>query len=68
MQRPTDEQWKTVKHILRYLRATMDYGIHLNKAIELSLIGFSNVDWGSNPDDRRSVSGHCVFFGNNIVS
>ncbi|KAL6331208.1 hypothetical protein AAG906_009636 [Vitis piasezkii] len=68
MQRPTDEQWKTVKRILRYLRATMDYGIHLNKAVELSLIGFSNADWGSNPDDRRSVLGHCVLFGNNIVS
>ena len=68
MQRPTDEQWKTVKRILRYLRATMDYGIHLNKVVELSLIGFSNADLGSNPDDRRSVLGHCVLFGNNIVS
>ena len=34
----------------------------------MSLIRFSNVDWGSDPDDRRSVSGHYVFFGNNIVS
>ncbi|RVW72812.1 Retrovirus-related Pol polyprotein from transposon RE1 [Vitis vinifera] len=68
MQRPTDEHWKVVKRILRYLRATMDYGIHLKKVVELSSIGFSYADWGSNPDDRRSVSGHCVFFGNNIVS
>ena len=66
MQRPT--HWKAVKCILRYLRATMDYGIHLKKAIELSLIRFSDADWGLNPDDSRSVSSHCVFFGNNIVS
>ncbi|RVW60450.1 Retrovirus-related Pol polyprotein from transposon RE2 [Vitis vinifera] len=63
-----NEHWKAVKHILRYLRATMDYGIHLKKAIELSLIRFSDADWGLNPDDSRSVSSHCVFFGNNIVS
>ncbi|KAL6336283.1 hypothetical protein AAG906_014452 [Vitis piasezkii] len=68
MQRLTNEHWKAVKCILRYLRATMDYDIHLKKAVELSLVGFSDADWGSNPDDRRSVSGHCVFFGNNIVS
>lgn len=68
MQRPTDEHWKAVKRIPRYLRATMDYGIHLKKAAELSLIGFSDADWGSDPNDGRSVSGHCVFFGNNIVS
>lgn len=68
MQRPTDERWKVVKCILRYLRATMDYGIHLKKAVELSLIGFFYANWGSDPNDRRLVSGHCVFFGNNIVS
>ena len=68
MQRPTDEHWKAVKRILRYLRATMDYDIHLKKTAELSLIGFSDADWGLDPDDRQSVLGHCVFFGNNIVS
>ena len=68
MQRPTHRHWKAVKCILRYLRATMDYDIHLKKVVELSLVGFSDADWGSDPDDRQSVSGHCVFFGNNIVS
>ena len=63
MQRPTNEHWKAVKRILRYLRATMDYGIHLKKVVELSSIGFSYADWGSDPDDRRSVSGHCILFG-----
>ena len=68
MQRATDEHWKAVKRILRYLRATMDYGIHLKKATELSLVGFFYADWGSDLADRRSVSGHHVFFGNNVVS
>ena len=44
MQRPTHRHWKAVKCILRYLRATMDYDIHLKKVVELSLVGFSAVD------------------------
>ena len=55
MQRPIDEHWKIVKRILRYLRVTKDYSIHLKKVIELSLVGFSDVDWGSDPNDKRSI-------------
>ena len=33
MQKPTNEHWKTIKRIFRYLRATMDYGIHLKKKL-----------------------------------
>ena len=50
MKKPTNEHWKAIKLILRYLRATMDYGIHLKKAVKLSLVGFSSVNWGLNPD------------------
>lgn len=34
----------------------------------MQLLGFCDVDWASNPDDRRSISGVCVYFGPNVVS
>ena len=49
--KPTNEHWKVVKRILRYLRATMDYDIHLKKGSKLSLVGFSYAKWGSDPND-----------------
>lgn len=34
----------------------------------LNLEGFSNPDWASNVDDRRSTSSNCVFLGNNLLT
>ena len=31
-------------------------------------MGYSDVDWGMDPDDKRSTSGYCVFLGGNLIS
>ncbi|KAL6315474.1 hypothetical protein AAG906_000766 [Vitis piasezkii] len=35
---------------------------------QLDLVGFSDADWASCPDNGRFTSGYCVFFGGNLVS
>lgn len=32
------------------------------------MVAYSDADWASNVDDRRSVAAYCVFIGNNLVS
>lgn len=64
---PLDTHWKAVKRILRYLSGTIDYGLQI-KASDFKLCGFSDSDWASDVDDRRSTTGYCVFFGGNLVS
>ena len=34
----------------------------------MTLTAFSDVDWATGPDDRKSTRGYCVFLGNNIIS
>ena len=68
MQNPLESYWKSIKRILRHLSGTLDYGLHLRRSSQLNLVGFCDADWATNPYDRRSTSGYCVFLGENLVS
>ncbi|KAH9746928.1 retrovirus-related pol polyprotein from transposon RE1 [Citrus sinensis] len=60
--------WQACKRVLRYLQCTATYGIQFYNSKSFSLTAFSDADWGSDPDDRRSVGGYCIFLGSNLVS
>ncbi|KAG8485720.1 hypothetical protein CXB51_019072 [Gossypium anomalum] len=68
MHRPLDQHFKAVKRILRYLQSTIEYGLHFTTAVSLDLVGFSDANWGTDVDDRRSTIGFCVFLGGNPVA
>lgn len=68
MHSPTILHWQMVKRILRYLKGTMDHGLFLHRPTHLGIHGFADADWASDPDDRKSTSGFCVFFGGNLIS
>ena len=57
-----------MKRVLRYLQGSVEYGIHLKPSTSLALTAYSDVDWGSCPHDRKSVSGVCVYFGDSLIS
>lgn len=65
---PLDTHYKAVKRILRYLKGTLQHGLVLKRSPNLSLTGFSDADWGGDPDDRRSITGYCVFLGANAIT
>ena len=70
MQQPLADHWRAVKRILRYVAGTLDFGLHIRRqpVADLSLVGFSDADWASDGDDRKSTSGVCVFLGSNLVA
>ena len=63
MERPREDHMAAVKHILRYIAGTVEFGLvfprHGNK--ELHLVGFSDSDLGVDVDDRKSTTG-IIFF------
>lgn len=57
---PKAENLVAAKHVLRYLKGTVDYKLCYKKTDEdLSLIAFSDSDWASSMEDRRSTTGYC---------
>ena len=68
MHAPTEGHWAAVKRILRYLKGTSSFGLHLTRDFFLSLHGFTDVDWAGNIDDRKSTGGYIVFLGTTPIS
>lgn len=64
---PTEEQWVTVKHVLRYLKGTAEKGLSFrrNNCEKLGIQAYSDADWAADTCDRRSTTGYCVSLSQN---
>lgn len=67
LDKPTDKLWKAAKRILRYVNQTKDLGITFKKGSG-GLVSYSDADWASDKDSRKSVSGLIVFYNGNPIS
>ena len=65
---PNPEHWTAVKRVFRYLNGTQDLGIVYKRNAEINLDGYTDADWGSNPVDRKSISGYIFLIGNSPVT
>ncbi|TYK29397.1 Retrovirus-related Pol polyprotein from transposon TNT 1-94 [Cucumis melo var. makuwa] len=65
---PTVDHWAAVEQILCYLKAASGRGILYKDHGHTKVKCFSDADWVGSREDRRSISGYCVFVGGNLVS
>jgi len=59
--------WQTVKRIMRYIRGTTDL-VLCYQGRDLKLRGYSDVDWGGNPNESKSTSGYVFTLGGAVIS
>ena len=57
-----------VKRIIKYVSGTCDYGLFYSKESNLSLVGYLDLDWASNADDRKSTTSGCFYVGANLIA
>jgi len=68
MQVPRTPHLDGVRHTLRYVSATADYGLFYEASTELQVHGYIDVDWAGTISDRRSTSGFMFSFGSAAIT
>jgi hypothetical protein len=68
MQCPHESHWKAAKRILRYVRGTVQFGIHYSSGGTPSLVGYTDFDWAGDPDERKSTAGYVFTLGSGPIS
>jgi hypothetical protein len=67
MESPRQEHMAAIKHILRYVAGTLDFGLFYPRGNggDLGILGYSDSDMAGDVDDTKSTSGMIFFLGDN---
>ena len=64
---PGRAHWEAAKRVLRYLKGTRGWRLKLGGS-QPQIQGYTDADWGSDRDDRRSIGAYIVKIGCGAVS
>ena len=66
---PTDIHWKAALYVLKYLKGCPSKGLFFEKnSSPISITAYSDSDWATCTDTRRSLTGYCIFMGTSLIS
>ena len=69
LNKPRVSHWKAVKHVLSYIKGTLDLGLEFGgPEASLQVVGYADADFAMDEDTSRSVSGRAFIFGGAAVS
>ena len=68
MVNPRDIHFIEEKHVMRYLKGTLDYWLRYASSGEIKLHGYIDLDWGRTAKDRKITSGCCFSMGSCMIS
>ncbi|CAA7046909.1 unnamed protein product [Microthlaspi erraticum] len=64
----TDVHLNAAHKILRYLKNNPGQGLFYSASSTVCLNAFSDADWGTDSESRRSITGYCVYLGKSLIT
>ena len=65
---PRNVHFIAAKHVLRYLKGTVDYGLKYDATQKIKLHSYVDSDWAGSATDRKRTSGCCLSLGFGMIS
>jgi hypothetical protein len=65
---PLRVQFVAAKHVMRYLKGTLDYGLCYTGDHDFRLYGYTDSDWAGNATDMKNTSRSCFSLGSAMTS
>lgn len=65
---PTRRHWNGIKHILRYLRGSIDLGLFYPNESKQDLVGYADAGYLSDPHNGKSQTGYVFTYGGTAIS
>lgn len=67
MQEPGRPHLHDVRRVLKYVKATMDFGISFKREKSLKLMGFCDANYDGDPNTRRSTTSYMFMLGQGVI-
>jgi Reverse transcriptase (RNA-dependent DNA polymerase) len=69
MSNPGEVHWKLLKHLLRYIKGTVNLGLFYHaKSPPCKLLGYTDSSYADCPDTGRSTLAYAFFYGQSVLS
>jgi hypothetical protein len=68
LEQPRQVHLVATKHVLRYLKGTLDRALWYRSDHDFGLYGYSDSDWANNILDQKSTSRYCFSLVSSMVS
>ena len=65
---PKESHDAALKHVLRYIRGTLGYGLTYGRADKAKLLGYSDSSLNVDIDDEISITGHMFYLGESPIT